>query len=1717
MLKWTVPHGLLRAAPGFGLRLLLFGALCASVTLGVLSLSAQTQPTSITISPLAPHPAVGQTQQFAAWSGNTLQLGEGGAVSGGGHHTCAVLSDGTVRCWGYNLYGQLGDGTTTTRSVPAPVSGLSGATGIGTGRYDSCALLSDGTVKCWGNNYYGGLGDGTTADRSVPVSVSGLSGATAIGSGYVHNCALLSDGTVKCWGDNGAAQLGDGTLTSHPVPVFVSGLSGATAITAGIYHTCALLWDGTVKCWGFNGFGALGDGTTTTRTTPVSVTGLSGATAIVAGEVHTCALLLDGTVKCWGDNNFGELGDGTTVLSSTVPVSVSGLSGVMDLSAGARHTCALLSDGTVKCWGDYVNVPVSVTGLSGVRDIAGGELHTCAVLFDGRVKCWGSNDQGQLGDGTVADSALPVTVTGANALPGMGATVISAGVYNTCALLSDGTGKCWGDNSLGQLGDGTTTLRNTPVAVIGLSGATAIAVGWSHTCALLSDGTVKCWGNNFYGQLGDGTTTDSTVPGSVSGLSGVIAITAGYRHNCALLSDGTVKCWGENFWGGLGDGTIATRTTPVAVAGLSGVTAIVGGGYHTCALLSGGTVKCWGFNGFGQLGVPQTSSRHDDFRTAPVSVSGLSGATALAAHIYDTCALLSGGTVKCWGYNLYGALGDGTISDSDMPVSVSGLSGAKAIAAGDYHTCALLSDGTGKCWGYNLLGQLGSGLFYANSTTPVAVSGLSGAKAMTAGSYHTCALLSGGTVDCWGWNLYGQLGIGSDTPSNVPVPTSALVPSLVWTSSNTSAATIDPVSGLATAVGPGTTTITATYGALNAHTTLTINSNSPPTATSVNITGTPNVGQLLTGHYIYSDVDGDLEGTSTYRWLRDGGSIGGATSSTYTLVTADAGHSITFEVTPVAATGTSPGSPVQSSGVIIAIIVGSGDSTRSPVNLTAEGMSDWVHWGDASLNRKSGVTAQLSNYTIVGTGPVQKYTNDPRPLSWTDGTPTASNTNNTKGVYISRVGNGFSLTAPADTTTRTMIVHVGGWNSAGTLTTHLSDGSAVDFTNTTSKASGQYDRTYTLIYRAGAAAQTLTVTWVMTSGTGNVTLSGAALKSGVTVASIAATAGTPQSTTINTTFASSLQAIVKDAISNPINGASVTFTAPGSGPSGTFSGSATVTVSTDVTGVATAPAFTANTIAGSYAVVASTPGVAATVSFSLTNQAGAPASVTATGGTPQSTTVNTAFGTALQATAKDSGGNPVSGVTVTFTAPASGASGAFSGGSTTANVLTIGNGTATAPTFTANGQAASYTVTASVAGVVTPASFNLTNNALSGSGDSTKTAVNLTAEGTSDWVHWGDASFNRKAGVAAQLSNYTAIGGGVVQKYTNDPRPLSWTDGIPTASSSSNKNGVYISGVGRGFSITAPAGTATLSMIVHVGGWNSGGTLTAHLSDGSAPDYVNTTATASGQYDRNYTLTYRAGAAGQSLTVTWKMASGTGNVTVNGAALRAAATCTAPETSCDGTCRNLNTDVTNCGACGSTCPSGQVCSAGHCAPSATCTAPDTSCGGTCRNLASDAANCGACGNTCASGQVCSAGSCTTVTTTCTAPETSCDGTCRNLNTDVTNCGACGNTCPSGQVCSAGSCAPSATCTAPYTSCGGTCRNLASDAANCGACGNTCASGQVCSAGLCTTVTTTCTAPETSCDGTCRNLNTDVTNCGACGNTCPSGMICTVGACGPGLP
>lgn len=379
---------------------------------------------------------------------------------------------------------------------------------------------------------------------------------------------------------------------------------------------------------------------------PTTLAGTQGST--------NCTIRVDETLWCWGHNENGEVGDGTTT-NRAVPTQVAG--------------------------------PGGVGFLEGVVHVAGGFDHTCAARGDGTVWCWGYNGGGQLGDGTITDRLTPVQVRGPGGVGFLqGAVRVMAGDYHSCALKDDQTLWCWGWNGLGQLGDGTTSNRHTPVQVLGpggvgtLGGLVDASAGGEHTCAVGSSGEVWCWGQNDDGQLGDGTTSSHSVPEPVVGpggagwFSGAVAVRPAFQHTCLLTGSGEVWCWGLGTSGQNGDGTWSSSTVPVQVVGiggtgvLSGVTDLGAGDAHRCAV-AGGQVVCWGANYAGQLGDGTTSYRATPGLVLGPGGSGLLAADAVMAGVYHSCAIGSG-TGWCWGGNGYGQLGDGSFDPSLVPVEL---------------------------------------------------------------------------------------------------------------------------------------------------------------------------------------------------------------------------------------------------------------------------------------------------------------------------------------------------------------------------------------------------------------------------------------------------------------------------------------------------------------------------------------------------------------------------------------------------------------------------------------------------------------------------------------------------------------------------------------------------------------------------------------------------------------------------------------------------------------------------------------------------------------------------------------------------------------------------------------------------------------------------------------------------------------------------------------
>lgn len=697
----------------------------------------------------------------------TVDLSNVTAISAGNDETCGLVTGGTIWCWGDNRSGGLGNGSTAApTSVPAPiaisnpvqVTGITNATSLAVGGFHACAVLTDQSVRCWGLDGTGQLGDAGVDHESVPVVVAGITNATSITAGDFHTCALLADHTVRCWGHNGFGQLGDGTTTDRTTPVSVHGIDGltpatsATAISAGSGHTCAVMGDGNIKCWGQDTYNQLGDDAATpvppatappNQSTPVTVAGIDAsgnpAVAVTTGQEHSCALLNDGTVACWGFNGSGQLGDGSTTTRKKA-TAVSGLSGVTALTAGGFDTCAVAS-GTLDCWGyNFWGELARYTGqrstnsialtVSKASAVAAGNGQTCAIVRNQQPVCWGRNDTGQLGNGqSGTDSTTPYPVTG---IPS--AAQLAAGNLFTCALpTGTGTPQCWGANDTGQLGNGSTTSSNVPVPVSGITTATAITARGAtagsgaergHACALTSSATVWCWGRNANGQLGDGTNNDASTPVQVTGLTTATAVSAGGFHTCAIRSDQTVVCWGFNASGELGNGSNTDSNVPVVVKNLSGVTSLATGAYHTCAV-SGGNVYCWGRDDRGQLGDGGGSDQN-----APEQITlppGSASAKSVVAGDSYTCALLTDSNVLCWGDNESGQLGDGSTTERDTPTAIdnqlqapSGYQLIQAISAGRDHTCVVLIDQSVRCWGNNNHDGLTDGVgFMADTPAPV--------------------------------------------------------------------------------------------------------------------------------------------------------------------------------------------------------------------------------------------------------------------------------------------------------------------------------------------------------------------------------------------------------------------------------------------------------------------------------------------------------------------------------------------------------------------------------------------------------------------------------------------------------------------------------------------------------------------------------------------------------------------------------------------------------------------------------------------------------------------------------------------------------------------------------------------------------------------------------------------------------------------------------------
>jgi len=715
-------------------------------------------------------------------------------ISCNGDFSLAVLNDGSIWTWGRNDNGQIGDGTYDPRFTPYRVSGIddvvlarSGAHWNSNGRV--LALLDDGTLRSWGDNGYGALGDGSTLNKRTPVEVVGLTGVVDVAVGEYHSLALTEEGTVYAWGSNSDGELGQiASVTASSIPILVPGLSGIVAIAAGTQHSVALKADGTLMVWGDNSGRQLGNGIGPDSFTPIAVQELPAGPAILSVDTswnNTSVLLDDGSIWIW-PNRAGFFSNDVSGTNSPDPDGypsqvdqTTGLTNAVAMALGSSVATALNADGSVYQWGSIAisngssttqTLPVEISGFPvglNIISLSTGDKHAAALLENGALRTWGKNTYGQLGTGSPNAETTPMSPVSL-----FGVTAVDTRSQHALAALENGTVMSWGYNSYGQLGDGTLDNSYYPVTANNINNAVSVVTGWHHSLALLSDGGIMAWGENNDGQLGDGSTRDRRNPTRILNITGVQALDAGNDYSIALLQDGSVRAWGKNSNGQLGVDTGGEDSrVPVDASGITGVSAVIAGSDHVVALMNDATLMTWGGNFGGQLGDGTTVDKH-----VPIPITGLPvdvDVVAAAAGYAHTLVLLEDGSLWSWGRNNNGQVGTGTSgADITSPVAVdmSGITGAvERIEAGGCVSMAINTNGDIFAWGYI------GGVFV---TAPEPFNNISDVQYIAIGySGNICAITNYGTVFSKGSNNVGQLGDGTTTGSSDFVTSGPL---LLW-------------------------------------------------------------------------------------------------------------------------------------------------------------------------------------------------------------------------------------------------------------------------------------------------------------------------------------------------------------------------------------------------------------------------------------------------------------------------------------------------------------------------------------------------------------------------------------------------------------------------------------------------------------------------------------------------------------------------------------------------------------------------------------------------------------------------------------------------------------------------------------------------------------------------------------------------------------------------
>ncbi|UOF00169.1 RCC1 domain-containing protein [Bdellovibrio reynosensis] len=708
------------------------------------------------------------------------------AVTGAKGHMCGLTTANKLECWGGNVYD---NGKTVNQPLPSEVTGAVNISKLGDGySYHTCYVNTLGDLYCFGTNSVGELGNNTTTSSAVPLKHPTLTNVKKVTTGINFTCVIDSNDKVQCWGLNTSGQVGKPNTTSaYLTPQLNTHITKAIDLYAGYGLVCAIdetaPGNRTVKCWGKNDSNAFSDTPTSITGIPSDIQSLSVQGSFSSNTRHGCGLTSAQRIFCWGSNYLYRRGTAaSTAWSAANEVLLGGGVKATKIIAGPDSSCALGNDTYVYCWGhsipstsdnELVNTYVArkLTTLGGnITDIEVTEILSCATDTDTKLKCWGNNLYGEAATGV--NGAVYRNISFPVGDLSVKYTQLASGFMSTCALREDKTVNCWGNNSDGQLGNGTRNNLLKPVTTLSISNIKKI-VGLSFNyCALGENGRVYCWGANKTAQTGNGLSdgnevlTPTEIPvtyaGNNAGLTAAIDVTVGYLHACAVQSDGVAKCWGNNAdYQTSGTDNTLYYIYPQAVP-LTSVETIAAGAAATCAVKVNVAVKevyCWGSDSNGIVG-SGASTR------IPRLIASITTTKAVKLYVgYESACYIHDGETKCWGTrtaNKSLPLNVAVNTVVNTPTVVPELAGATEMSLSFYSGCATLST-TVKCWGADISGLASSNPTVLNVPTNSYPWSYGVATSITIGSpldvnmpVHACGITNLGDLKCWGMSLSGE-------------------------------------------------------------------------------------------------------------------------------------------------------------------------------------------------------------------------------------------------------------------------------------------------------------------------------------------------------------------------------------------------------------------------------------------------------------------------------------------------------------------------------------------------------------------------------------------------------------------------------------------------------------------------------------------------------------------------------------------------------------------------------------------------------------------------------------------------------------------------------------------------------------------------------------------------------------------------------------------------